>query len=117
KRCIDFCLHSGSAESICNINTVHHCGKHSNLVCLCSLHTFTGSTSPEVSPADHNGYLQSFFRQDPDLTCHIAAGCFIKPCFLVSCKCLSAKFQEDTLHILHIVHSITSFAFFYKITL
>ena len=46
-------------EDIRYINTVHHCGQHPDLVCLCPVDRLAGPPSPEVSAPGNDGDLDA----------------------------------------------------------
>ena len=90
KWCINLSLHTCISAKVRYINTVHNSSKHTDLICLVAVYRLTGTSSPEVSTANHNADLYSLIRNCLDLLRYCKNSCLVKSCFLRSGKSLAA---------------------------
>ena len=80
---VDLSLHSGISAKVRYIDAVHNGCKHSDLVCLAAVDGLAGTSSPEVSTADHDSNLYAFVRNCLDLLGYSQNCCLVKSCLFL----------------------------------
>ena len=90
KWCENMGLHSGIAENLRHINTVHNRSQHPNLIGFCPLNRIAGTSAPEISAANYNTYLYACIHRQLNLSGNFLYRILIKSGFFRSGQSLAA---------------------------
>ena len=80
------------AEDLGHVDAVHDRSEHSDLVCLGTVDRLAGTSSPEVSSADHDTDFHTAVHNLLYLFCDFRNGRFVKSRLFFSGKRFAAQF-------------------------